>query len=266
MTSHSTFNIKLSPRLQQINAMVTAEYEHIWDCCCDHGWLGFSLLSQAKTNNIHFVDIVPELITNVESKLQRFYNNVPASNDHIGSVQTASVHKAFSHTGTYNTTSWYTHCIDVAKLPLTKYQGKHLVIIAGVGGDLMINFIKAIYQQYSELTIDFLLCPVHHQYALRTTLIDLNFSLLDEVLVEDKQRFYELLLVSSNRDETNIRYKISAVGNKIWQTDSSEQQKIADNYLKKTLKHYQRIQQGKTSDVQNIIDAYQAIRPEVKIK
>ena len=220
--------------------MITTEYDHIWDCCCDHGWLGFSLLSEARANHIHFVDIVPELITSVKTKLQRFYN----PDNYI----------------TDSTSHWFTHCIDVAKLPLTRYQGKHLVIIAGVGGDLMINFIRALHQQYSGLMIDFLLCPVHHHYALRTTLIDLNFSLLDEILVEDKQRFYEILLVSSAAPLAHDkRKKINVVGDKIWQASSCKQRAIIDNYLKKTLKHYQRIQQGKTNDVQNIIDAYSAV-------
>jgi len=246
--------------------MVTSQYDHIWDCCCDHGLLGFSLLSSQPSSNIHLVDIVPELMTELEQKLQRFCPESP----------------------------WQTHCIDVTKLPLTQYQGKHLVIIAGVGGDLMIQFIEAIVQQHRStnsdvnLDLDFLLCPVHHQYALRHQLIELNFSLQDEVLVEENRRYYEILRVSSRKDTAN---PVSPVGAKIWQahsavsntadttgstnipavTSPNEQTEIADKYLSKTLKHYQRIQQGfkqgthqstnknNSNAVQHIIDAYQAI-------
>lgn len=233
-------NLKLSKRLQQIQNMVTSQYDHIWDGCCDHGLLGFSLLTSQANSTVHFIDIVPKLMVNLESKLKRFCPSLP----------------------------WKTHCIDVATLPLAQYQGKHLVIISGVGGDLMIQFIDAIYQQNKNLNIDFLLCPVHHQFSLRQKLITLNFSLKDEVLIEENQRYYEILLVSSlGENLSNENSKISPVGDKIWQSTSQEQTKTIKKYLQKTLGHYQRIQQGylqgnqsnKADKVQQILDDYNAI-------
>lgn len=240
--------LKLSKRLRKITTMASNQYEHIWDCCCDHGLLGFALLSRNLANKtptesilhasstVHFVDIVPELITTVLHKLERFY---PDSN-------------------------WRTYCLDVAKLPLEQHQGKNLVIIAGVGGDLMIEFVKAIMQRHKHLSIDFLLCPVHHQFALRQQLIALDFSLKDEALIEENQRFYEILLVSSvPSDTSNTFKKINPVGDKIWQVASSKERETAQKYLHKTLSHYQRINQGanpnKTNNVQDIIDAYYAV-------
>ncbi len=218
-------------------------YQHIWDCCCDHGLLGFSLLPakslniehNAANSVIHFVDIVADLINEIEHKLQRFYsqNNSEQSNNAI----------------------WQCHCIDVAHLPLTKHQGKHLVIIAGVGGDLMIKFIEAIHQQHKDLSIDFLLCPVHHQYSLREKLITLDFNFIDEVLVEEKQRFYEILLVSTQCSKEEASHsKVPAVGSKIWQPLLDDkiglQADVALRYLNKTLKHYQRIKQGMERNLQ----------------
>jgi len=256
---NSKRNFKLSKRLQEIEQLAVSAfigplpaYEHIWDCCCDHGLLGFSLLSgQVDTKaiigintKIHFVDIVPELMADLDNKLNRFYQNDDNS-------------------------SWETHCIDVAKLPLEKYTGKHLIIIAGIGGDLMIEFIEAIHHKHKSINIDFLLCPVHHQYPLRQKLIELDFSLKHEVLVEDNHRFYEILMVSSLSDVNNL---INQTGNKIWLSNSSEQAEIAKRYLSKTLNHYQRMQQGlkksieqdnqqdKSNDIQHIIDAYQNIK------
>ncbi len=231
--------------MQQIEKMVISQYDHIWDCCCDHGLLGFALLSSQANSKVHFVDIVAELMADVEKKLERFYPN----------------------------SVWKTHCLDVAKLPLTQYKGKHLIIIAGVGGDLMIKFIEAIHQQHKNLNIDFLLCPVHHQFSLRQKLIKLDFTLKDEVLIEENRRFYEILLVSSLSEKLDESLdkkhnKISAVGNKIWQSTSSKQAEVVDKYLQKTISHYQRIQQGslqatlksKENNVQHIIDAYRAIK------
>lgn len=227
--------MKLGKRLKQIESMVTVDYDHIWDCCCDHGLLGAALLTRQAAPHIHFVDIVPELMRELENKLQHFYPE---------------------HSTSTSNTQWQVHCMDVTALPLQKLDGKHLVIIAGVGGDLMTELVKAIYQKNSTLDINFLLCPVHHQFTLRQQLIKLDFSLKTEALIAENQRFYEILLVST---ANNPRTQISPVGSLIWQSNTSEQSKIAVDYLKKTLDHYQRVQLSRHVDVQHIIEAYNAV-------
>ena len=224
-------SLKLSKRLKHLEQMVGSGYSHIWDCCCDHGFLGMTLLSRQAAEHVHFVDIVPKLMQEVTANLQRFY---PQS-----------------------ISQWHTHCIDVATLPLQQYQGRHLVIIAGVGGDLMMQFVEQIHTTFPQLAIDFLLCPVHHHYALRQTLIKLDFSLYKETLVEDNQRIYEILLVSSAPDTTR---KIHVVGEFIWQPNCEEQSLVATKYLARTLEHYRRMQQSK--DVAHIVHAYQAVTIE----
>jgi tRNA (adenine22-N1)-methyltransferase len=230
--------IKLGKRLKQIESMVTEPYDHIWDCCCDHGLLGAALLSRQAAPHIHFVDIVPDLMRELENKLQHFYpeQSKPESN-----------------------AQWQVHCMDVTALPLQEFSGKHLVIIAGVGGDLMTELVKSIYQKNPTLDIDFLLCPVHHQFTLRQQLIELDFGLKAEVLIVEKQRFYEILLVSTIKDIRNKHASISTAGSLIWQSSTPEQSKIATDYLTKTLGHYKRMQLSLHDDVQHIIDAYSAV-------
>ena len=225
--------MKLSKRLKQIESMVTSNYTHIWDCCCDHGLLGTALLSRLAAPYIHFVDIVPDLMKELENKLQRFYPNSPSK--------------------------WQIHCLDVEALPIEQYEGKNLVIIAGVGGDLTTQFVNAIHQNHSTTNVDFLLCPVHHQFTLRQQLIQLEFSLKNEVLVEENQRFYEILLVSSPGNTDDKQTKISPVGELIWQANSTEQSRITMNYLSKTLEHYQKKQWSNNADIQHIIDAYRSV-------
>lgn len=227
--------IKLGKRLQQIDSMVNASYDHIWDCCCDHGLLGAALLSRHAAPHIHFADIVPELMRELENKLQHFYpkKSAPESN-----------------------AQWQVHCIDITTLPLQKFSGKHLVIIAGIGGNLMTDLVKAIYQKNPTLDIDFLLCPVHHQFTLRQQLIQFDFNLKSEALIVENQRFYEILLVSTIKKPHS---KIHSAGSLIWQSNTPEQAKIAADYLKKTLAHYQRMQLNQNTEVQHIIDAYGAI-------
>jgi tRNA (adenine22-N1)-methyltransferase len=125
----------------------------------------------------------------------------------------------------------------VEALALEQYEGKSIVIIAGVGGDLITQFVTAIHQSHSTTPIDFLLCSVYHQFTLRQQLIELDFSLKDEVLIEENRRFYEILLVSSPTKTDDKPAKVSSVGELIWQTNTDEQSNVATHYLNKTLNH-----------------------------
>ncbi|MGF1909934.1 tRNA (adenine(22)-N(1))-methyltransferase TrmK [Vibrio kasasachensis] len=223
--------MKLSKRLKEIEQLVGSGYDHIWDCCCDHGFLGTALLSRHAAPHIHFVDIVHELMVEVENKLQRYFQH-PIS-------------------------KWHVHCLDVTTLPLHQFEGKHLVMIAGVGGDLVTKFVDAIHHHYPDLDIDFVLCPVNHQFKLRQKLNQLGFGLKDELLLKDNQRFYEVIYACSLPEEDNEQ--VSLVGSKIWQATTDEQATITAEYLQKTLNHYIRIQQGHKKDVKQIIEAYQSI-------
>jgi len=223
--------LKLSKRLRHIEKQITDEYDHIWDCCCDHGFLGNRLVSKHIANTIHFVDIVPMLISDIEVKLNDFHSAKPLS--------------------------WKTHCIDVSDLPLDKYQGKHLVIISGVGGDLSSTFINNIFHDHRGLDVDFLLCPVNRHYGLRETLINLNFSLIHESLIEDKKRFYEILLVSSDSHHSN---PINPVGDDIWKSQTKQQADLVNRYLNKTLSHYHNMQKSNSVDNDRILEAYQSIK------
>lgn len=234
--------MKLGIRLKQIETLVAPDYDHIWDCCCDHGFLGASLINKQRAPYIHLVDIVPELIQSLNEKLTR---HIPAHPD----------------------CQWDTHCLDISRLPLSHYSGKQLVIIAGIGGDLMAQLVNDITLANPDIEIDFLLCPVHHLYTLRQQLIELNMMLKEEVLVKENKRIYEVLLLSSNPAHIADREnKLSPVGNAIWQATSSDQQQrlielqIAEEYLTKTQKHYQRMQYGNNDPkIQTILQAYQDI-------
>lgn len=232
--------MKLGKRLKQIESMVSDSYDHIWDCCCDHGLLGASLLNRHPTTHIHFVDIVPELMQQLEKKLLRFFP-----------------HPAWQNTAP----QWQMHCMDVTTLPLQEFKGKHLVIIAGVGGDLMVEFIKELHLRNPQTHIEFLLCPVHHQFAVRQQLIEYNFCLLTEALITENNRFYEAILVSNNIQPEMSR--VSSTGSLLWQTHTPEQAAVAEAYLRSTLAHYQRMQLNPAIDVQHIIAAYSAIRIEL---
>ena len=250
--------MKLSKRLQQIRAMTASNYDHIWDCCCDHGLLGMSLLEtnllDQYTPKIHFVDIVPKLMEELEKKLHKHF-----------------VNHTKSHTPNPLQNDWQTHCLDVSDLPLASYPGKHLIIIAGVGGDQTCQFIEDICKNNPDLSFDFLLCPVHQLYHVRSQLIKQNLELKSEVLLEENQRFYELILASkSPKTSNNINHTtnaVSPVGKQIWQCESKDSLTIAQNYLNKTLGHYRRILQGsENKEIAGIIEKYHKIQQDLDVQ
>ena len=131
----------------------------------------------------------------------------------------------------------------------------------------MAQLVSDITLANPHIEIDFLLCPVHHLYTLRQQLIELNMMLKEELLVKENKRIYEVLLLSSKPAHiVDCENKLSPVGNAIWQAKSSDQQQrlielqIAEEYLTKTRKHYQRMQYGDNDPkVQTILQAYQDI-------
>lgn len=225
--------MKLGKRLQQIAAMVGPGYDQIWDCCCDHGLLGMALLTRQVAPQIHFVDIIPALMEQLESRLQ----------------QLAPVHAGVNR-------SWQLHCQDVATLPLAQFPGRQLIIIAGVGGDLTARLVQSIIQRHPASTLDFLLCPTNRAFTLRAQLIALELRLQRELLVSERRRHYELMLLST---ATDSGYPISPVGEQLWLSHTAEQAQAAATYRNRTLQYYQRMQASQDDKVQLIIAAYQQV-------
>ena len=131
---------------------------------------------------------------------------------------------------------------------------RNLVIISGVGGDLLIDLVKAIVMNNPNQTIEFLLCPVHHHYKVREALIALNLGLIDECLIKENKRFYEVIHVTTSSNQT-----ISSVGSVMWDFSRRDDQE----YLRTTIAHYQRM--VKTEDTslrafaQRAISAYRLL-------
>lgn len=223
--------MKISQRLQKIDSMVMPRYEHIWDCCCDHGLLGFLLLQRDAAKMIHFVDVAEPLVAEVTIKLERFFPEGA------------------------KTSSWQTHVADVAKLQLSSAtnvnEGScHLMIIAGVGGDLLIELVAGLLVENPQQKMEFLLCPVLHTYKVRNTLIEMGFSLIDECLVQENNRFYEVLHVSLHAAQP-----ISPVGSIMWDLSRPDDQA----YLARTISHYQRVSQNVERNAQQVLEDYQAL-------
>jgi tRNA (adenine22-N1)-methyltransferase len=214
--------IPLTPRLAAIYKQYEAankDYDIVWDTCCDHGYLGQKILANNQRGQLVFVDQVISITKALSEQLE----GQPYTNYTI-----------------------YTQ--DLAQLKLT-IDKSHLVIIAGIGGQLMAELLPRLLANNKAAT-DFIFCPSTSGYSLRDYLANNNFGLLAETIVADNNRFYEIIYA---------RYKsadlegVSLLG-EMWDRNSSDHQR----YLKNLINLYEkRLMGSKASAAQEILALYQ---------
>ena len=149
--------------------MISGHYDHIWDCCCDHGLLGMLLLERSAARHVHFVDCVPSLMQALELRLQRFFpadisglnpNLAPHSDPDLNLDIDPHLNLGIDPNLSCHT-QWQVHCLDVAALPLvqTSDKDKQLIIIAGVGGELLVDLVRAILALHHSGTSNLFCVP-----------------------------------------------------------------------------------------------------------
>ncbi len=220
-------SITLGPRLQSIFELVESaqqrnRYDCIWDCCCDHGYLGMKMLSEPLCEKLYFVDQVPHITQQLEAKLTSF----PAP--------------------TYEVVTG-----DAARLRFNPNQ-QHLVMLTGVGGEHIINIIHAIGQSHPDGQIDFVFCPTTTQYNLREYLVAQDFALAHESITTEKNREYEVIYVRGKAAGTS-KPRVSLTGN-MWDGENSDHRR----YLAKLMTHYQKRTRGDEAErSKKIFQVYQ---------
>lgn len=213
---------KLGFRLQAIYDLIVSldYYDNIWDCCCDHGYLGVQLLNNKLCDTLYFVDQIPHLIEHLDSKLKRF------------------------PPGTYKAIT-----ADAGELEFVKTKS-HLVILAGVGGEHIVDILKSINTNNPGQQIDYLFCPSTTQYDLREFLSTQNFTLQYESIVTERNRSYEIILVKGFPEN-----RVSTTG-KMWDINNPDHQK----YLSKLIHHYEnRMRNDKSGRSERILEEYRNI-------
>jgi tRNA (adenine22-N1)-methyltransferase len=217
--------VKLGGRLSQLGNMLQQQYAIIWDCCCDHGLLGMSLLQRKQADKVVFVDILKPQMALLESELQQRF---PKSD--------------------YD---WQVVCQDLreVRLPPIKPQ---LFVIAGVGGNKTIEFINSLCAGMPELPFDLLLCSVHGNYAMRKALMNQGFYLRQEQIILENKRFYEAIYVTKNAGEA-----IVATGSDMWDFRQAHHQA----YLQRTLQHYRKKAAANSAEFRAVVDEYERLLP-----
>lgn len=161
---------RLSKRLSSLFEQIPSGYDAIWDLCCDHGRLGMALLESGRAPVVHFNDRVASIMTDLKQQLVRF-----------GAV------------------NYQLHPVPAEQLQLP-VQGRHLLVLAGVGDELSVRIITALCRQLPAQQLDWLISPANNLFQVRDFLQRQDFGLFDEGLVFDKGRGYEWLYVSQDRN------------------------------------------------------------------
>ena len=224
-------NKTIGKRLEALFDLITLAhkkqpYDAIWDCCCDHGYLGLKILSQELCPTLYFVDQVPHIMQQLMVDL--------------------------SH---YPSDRYQTITADAGTLSLPINQ-RHLMILAGVGGERIIEIINNLNTHNKSQQIDYLLCPTTAQFDLREYLITTDFKLTYEAIVSEKGRDYEILLISHSLTAQN-RADITLTG-QMWEANNPNHQR----YRQKLIKHYQKQTQGERNKAQRaekILEHYQLL-------
>jgi tRNA (adenine22-N1)-methyltransferase len=251
MHQHSNQNQPtVSQRLQAILDITDQAYDQIWDTCCDHGYLGEAYLLRKQAQTVHFVDRVPALMYDVEQRLAAFGSAMAIDDSAIDSAVDSANNSAIEPS------TWQVHCLDVKQLKLEGEQ-RHLIIVAGVGGDLCADIVTAIVNQHPFHDIDWILCPVHKHETLRKKLMTLNLHLVNEHLVKDKGRIYEVMHVNHK-----VTTPVSVVGQQIW----FESPVLAKEYLAQKIAHFERKANSSECEAIDILVTLNAIADDLSFK
>lgn len=157
---------RLSKRLNTLFDAIPVGYDSVWDLCCDHGRLGMAILETGKAPEVVFVDQIPEITQEVEAQLQR-----------------------------YGAEGYRVLCQDACTLELPS-QGRHLLVLAGVGDEVSLNIMAGLLAHGATHShIDWLVSPANNLFQVREQLQQWPLSVFEEGFVMDKQRGYEWLLL-----------------------------------------------------------------------
>jgi tRNA (adenine22-N1)-methyltransferase len=207
--------------------MLFKPYELVWDCCCDHGLLGMSLLDTAHAHKLVFVDVLANQMSKLESSLTEDF---PLDK--------------------YN---WHLRCDDVRNIVVPKINSQ-LFIIAGVGGGQTVDFINSLSLSATDTIFDILICSVHGSYFVRESLIDNGFSLIDEKIILDKNKIYEGIYASKNSGKAIVN-----TGYSMWNYRDQDHQR----YLSRLVGHYAQRARNEPEKFRPIMEKYEALKCEL---
>jgi tRNA (adenine22-N1)-methyltransferase len=200
---------KLNARLTAIFNTIPEGYDAIWDCCCDHGYLGMFILQAKLCRTVYFVDQVASITDALQKKLHSY-----------GAVNYAVITDS------------------AANLKLDDDK-KHLIILAGISGNTAIHIMQGLQALNPHSRIGYILSPNYQILAVREYLAGNNFCLIHEELVFENGQNYEVIYVSG-AETGEQKIAVTLTGN-MWDMHNAQHQQYLDklivNYKNKILKN-----------------------------
>jgi tRNA (adenine22-N1)-methyltransferase len=222
-------SVKLGRRLSRLQSMLEQSYSIIWDCCCDHGLLGMSLMYKKLAAKVVFVDILAHQMAQLEKQLKQRFPEEDSG--------------------------WQVICQDVKALEVPQIASQ-LFIIAGVGGDKTVEFIESLSAAMPGVPFDLLICSVQGSYPVRKALIRLGFSMKVEEIIFENKRFYEAIYVTKEPGSA-----ITTTGSAMWNWSDPNHQ----DYCQKVLTHYRKKALADPQRFQSIADEYDVLAQKSKL-
>jgi len=165
---------KLNQKLATILHSIPLGYDEIWDCCCDHGYLGMHILQSELCKTVHFVDQISSITSDLENKLQRYQ----ASNYEVHTLSAEYIHLSTQH--------------------------KHCVILAGISGNTTILIMKGILLRNANAHIDFIISPHYHNEAIQAFLTTPSLSITEQLTVIENNQQYEIFKISYSKPNQQV--------------------------------------------------------------
>ena len=179
----------LSKRLSKALSFVD-QTDTFYDLCCDHGYLGKAVYEANLANELVFNDQVPQIIDKLKDSLSA-YITIPVK-------------------------------FEVKSCTKIKFSNNSTISILGVGCNTIFKLLENLNGKHN------LIISSHTRpLLLRRKLQDLKYKLIDEALIKENGKFYEILKLSTY--ETGL---VPQIGNFALDEDYKE-------YLAKLSKYYQ---------------------------
>lgn len=194
-------NYNLGKRLKALYELTDAQDRYFYDLCCDHGNLGICVHLNKRPLSTTLNDQVESICINLEKQITDItrLENINVLNQ------------------------------DATKIKF-KVQGPKCVLIAGIGGPLLLKIVENLIPQINKEDI-LILSPHTKIHEVRSKLKVLGLTLIEEVYCCENNKHYEMLKVSLNPKGKEI----TLVGTDLWVTKSFDRQ----DYLNEMIKYYQ---------------------------
>lgn len=220
---------RLGARLKALTNCIPDNTTLLWDLCCDHGAVGRAVLETRPDCEVIFNDIHKDIMARLGTQLQE----LEASNYQLN--------------------------IGPAQNIQLSDQPNQAIVLAGVGAEQCIEILEQLFTTPAGRQAYLIVSPATKTYYVRKFLCQYGAHLLDEKVVIENKRGYEILCIQA---ESSSAVKMHSTDQflfgGVW-TDCVKQL----THLQKTLDYY-RAQRNPDSETQFICSGYENLLERLK--